>query len=155
MAYRSVSSALSWAIAQRCFPTGMCLKFVRTCYNVEPKYATAAIAWSKTRYRHSTTAPNGVPVWWTGGSRGFGHVAISAGGGFVISTDTAGRGRVGRTSIAHITSSWGQTYRGWTEDINAVRVYRPAAVAVEQTTQSSACPRLSHCSAAARSTTLC
>jgi hypothetical protein len=104
----------------------MCLKFVRTTYNVPPQYATAAIAWSKTRFRHSSTPPAGVPVWWTGGSRGFGHVAISAGGGFVISTDTGGRGRVGRTSIAHITNAWGQTYRGWTEDINKVRVYRPS-----------------------------
>jgi hypothetical protein len=51
------------------FPTGMCLKFVRTCYNVPPQYATAAIAWSKTKYRHTSTPPKGVPVWWTGGSR--------------------------------------------------------------------------------------
>jgi hypothetical protein len=103
----------------------MCLKFVRTSYNVPPQYATAAIAWSKTKYRHSSIPPKGVPVWWTGGSRGFGHVAISAGGGYVISTDSGGRGRVGRTSIRHITRAWGQTYRGWTEDINRVRVYRP------------------------------
>jgi hypothetical protein len=127
MATRSVLSALDWARGQRSFPTGMCLKFVRTCYNVPPQYATAAIAWSKTKYRHGGTPPKGVPVWWTGGSRGFGHVAISAGGGFVISTDSGGRGRVGRTSIAHITRAWGQTYRGWTEDINKVRVYRPTA----------------------------
>jgi hypothetical protein len=125
MATRSVGSALAWARSQRSFPTGMCLKFVRTCYNVQPAYATAAIAWSKTRYRHASTPPKGVPVWWTGGSRGFGHVAISAGGGYVISTDAGGRGRVGRTSIAHITNAWGQTYRGWTEDINRIRVYSP------------------------------
>ncbi|HEX2361407.1 MAG TPA: hypothetical protein VHI11_04980 [Jiangellaceae bacterium] len=89
------------------------------------RYGTAAIAWSKTKYRHSSIPPKGVPVWWTGGSRGFGHVAISAGGGYVISTDSGGRGRVGRTSIRHITKAWGQQYRGWTEDINGVRVYRP------------------------------
>jgi hypothetical protein len=127
MATRSVTSALAWASSQRSFPTGMCLKFVRTCYKVPPQYATAAIAWSKTKYRHGGTPPKGVPVWWTGGSRGFGHVAISAGGGFVISSDTGGRGRVGRTSIAHITKAWGQTYRGWTEDINKVRVYSPGS----------------------------
>jgi hypothetical protein len=126
MANRSAQSALGWAKAQRSFHTGMCLKFVRTCYNVQPKYATAAIAWRKTRYRHRSTPPKGVPVWWTGGSRGFGHIAISDGGGYVISTDTGGKGRVGRTSIKHITRAWGQTYRGWTEDINGVRVYLPS-----------------------------
>jgi hypothetical protein len=126
MAYRSTQSALGWAKAQRSFPTGICLKFVRTCYNVQPKYATAAIAWSKTKYRHRSTPPKGVPVWWTGGSRGFGHIAISDGGGYVISTDTGGKGRVGRTSIANITRAWGQTYRGWTEDINGIRVHWPS-----------------------------
>lgn len=123
MAHRSPKSALSWAKAQDKFQSGMCLKFVRTCYKVGPKYATAAIAWSKTRYRHTSVPPKGVPVWWTGGSRGFGHVAVSDGNGYVISTDTGGKGRVGRTSIKHITNTWGQTYRGWTEDINGVRVY--------------------------------
>lgn len=122
MAHRSPKSALSWAKAQDKFQSGMCLRFVRTCFKVDGKYATAAIAWSKTRYRHKSVPPKGVPVWWTGGSRGFGHVAISDGGGYVISTDTGGKGRVGRTSIKHITNAWGQTYRGWTEDINGVRV---------------------------------
>jgi hypothetical protein len=126
MTHRNATSAVGWAKAQRSFDSGMCLKFVRTCYNVPPKYASAAIAWSKTKYRHTSTPPKGVPVWWTGGSRGFGHVAISDGGGYVISTDTGGRGRVGRTSIKHITRSWRQTYRGWSEDINGVRVYVPS-----------------------------
>jgi hypothetical protein len=126
MAHRSLQSALSWARAQDKFETGMCLRFVRTCYKVDSKYASAAIAWSKTRYRHSSVPPKGVPVWWTGGTRGFGHVAISDGGGYVISTDTGGKGRVGRTSIRHITNAWSQTYRGWTEDINGVRVFTSA-----------------------------
>jgi hypothetical protein len=126
MTHRSTKSALGWAKAQRTYATGMCLKFVRTCYSVGPKHASAAIAWNKTKYRHTSTPPKGVPVWWTGGSRGFGHVAISDGGGYVISTDTGGKGRVGRTSIKHITTSWRQTYRGWTEDINGVRVYVPS-----------------------------
>ena len=127
MPHRSVDSALVWARGQRTFASGMCLRFVRTCYKVPPKYRTAAIAWSKTRYRHTSVPPRGVPVWWTGGSRGFGHVAISAGDGFVISTDSGGRGQVGRTSIRRITTAWGQTYRGWTEDINGVRVFVPSA----------------------------
>jgi hypothetical protein len=134
MGIRSPQSALAWARGRRSFQSGMCLKFVRTCYNVPPLHASAAIAWNKSRFRHSSTPPKGVPVWWTGGSRGFGHVAISDGGGFVISTDSGGKGRVGRTTISHITRAWHQTYRGWTEDINGVRVFRagssaPAATA--------------------------
>lgn len=123
MAHRSVKAALGWARSHRSFDSGMCLRFVRMCYNVPAKERSAAIAWSKTKYRHKSTPPRGVPVWWTGGSRGFGHVAISDGDGYVISTDCGGKGRVGRTSITHITRTWGQSYRGWTEDINGVRVY--------------------------------
>jgi hypothetical protein len=60
-------------------------------------------------------------VWWTGGT--FGHVAISAGGGYVISTDWPSAGNVGRVSIATLTDRWNKTYRGWSEDINEVKVF--------------------------------
>jgi len=104
------------------YQTGMCLKFVRTRYPVAVKYPHAASAWSRTKLRRTGTPPAGAPVWWTGGSRGYGHVAISAGGGYCYSTDIPGRGRVGKIAISALTRSWGQTYRGWSEDINDVRV---------------------------------
>lgn len=126
MALRSVSSALKLAQAYKTYASGMCLKFVRSLYNVPVVYPDAATAWRNTKYRHTSTPPKGVPVWWTGGSRGFGHVAISAGGGYVISTDYPSKGRVGKVKISTLTKAWGQTYRGWSEDINGYRVYKAA-----------------------------
>ena len=107
------------------FPTGMCLKFVRSCYNVPPQYATAAIAWSKTKYRHTSTPPKGVPVWWTGGSR----VSVTSRSlpvaDLYLHRQWRPRPRWPDVDIAH-HQGMGQTYRGWTEDINRVRVYRPS-----------------------------
>lgn len=104
-----------------------CLVFTRTCFNVGAKFGSAEIGWGKTQFRHgiASTPPLGVPVWWTNG--GDGHVAISAGDGTCYSTDIKRRGQVDVVAIAYITRHWGQTYRGWTEDVNGVRVYRATA----------------------------
>lgn len=120
MAIRSATSALSLAKRTRTYATRMCLKFVRTRYGVGSRYKNAAIAWAHTKRRHGGTPPKGVPVWWTGGA---GHVAISAGSGYCISTDWPSRGRVGLVKISTLTRRWGKRYRGWSEDINGVRVY--------------------------------
>jgi hypothetical protein len=126
---RSPAQALAYAHSQSQRGTywgiGYCLKFVHSCFNAGARYGTASIAYSHTRYRHTSTPPAGVPVWWTGGSHGYGHVAMSAGGGYVYSTDVYRAGRVDRARISHITSAWGLHYRGWSEDINGVRVYHP------------------------------
>jgi len=122
----SPMQALTRAKEFTTYPSGMCLRFVRSLYNVPAKYADAATAWAHTKYRHSSTPPKGVPVWWTGGSSGHGHVAISDGNGYVISTDYPRRGRVGRVLISTLTRAWNLRYRGWSEDINDVRVYHAA-----------------------------
>jgi hypothetical protein len=131
MATRPPASAVTYAESQSHRGTywgiGMCLKFTRSCFNVPSRYSTAALAWANTRHRHSTTPPAGAPVWWTGGSRGFGHVALSAGGGYVWSTDVLRSGRVDRVKISHITNAWNLHYRGWSEDINGVRVHAAPA----------------------------
>jgi hypothetical protein len=125
-AVRIGSAATAWANRVATFRSGYCLSFARQCFSVAPRYGTAAIAWANTRYRHTSTPPAAVPVWWTGGSRGYGHVAFSLGGGSLRSTDYPSRGRVGRVSIGTLNRIWGQRYRGWSEDINGVRVWRPA-----------------------------
>lgn len=104
------------------FGEGECLWRVHDCYGVGNKYPDAATAFSHTKFRHSTPAPEGVPVWWTGGSHGFGHVAISVGGGICWTTDFKRPGYFDLAPISEITRAWGLTYQGWTEDINDVRV---------------------------------
>jgi hypothetical protein len=130
---RSPTAAADFAKSQShrgvIWRVGVCLKFTRTCFGVSSRYLTASSAYAHAQHRHSTgTPPRGVPVWWTGGSRGFGHVAVSDGGGYCWSTDVLRAGRVDRVKISHITNAWNLPYRGWSEDINGVRVYTPVAL---------------------------
>jgi hypothetical protein len=121
------AAALSWM--QRQSRSGAsnwhnkCLMDVRMALGVPSKYGTAAIGWAHTRKRHSGTPPPGVPVWWTGGQ---GHVALSAGGGYVWTNDFVRDGRIDKASISDITRRWGKPYQGWSEDINDVDVYSPS-----------------------------
>ena len=108
---------------------GYCLREVRECYGVGPAAPDATSAWENARYKHRETdftkIPRGVPIFWTGGSGGHGHVAIST--GFLArcwSTDIRRSGYFDRVPIAEISERWGLRLVGWTEDLNGVRVYR-------------------------------
>lgn len=101
---------------------GYCEKFCRTCAGAAALAASAADAYYAAKYRHTGTPPRGAFVFWTGGSHGYGHVAISDGNGWCWSTDIKRPGRVDRVAISTITTRWGLTLKGWTEDNNGVRV---------------------------------
>lgn len=106
----------------------LCLKRVRTLLGVPAKYPSAIVAWDHvaTADRHrGALPPRGVPVFWRGGQ--YGHVALSDGGGWCFSTDIKRRGRLDRVRIDLVTQRWGYAYLGWTETLNGVRVYDPAA----------------------------
>jgi hypothetical protein len=127
MGLRIGSAAIAWAVGQNRRPMRNwnrdCLMFTRMCFNVGPLYPTAESGYFHTRYRHPTgTPPPGVPVWWTDGRQG--HVALSAGGGYVWTNDYKRKGKIDKVPIAQITRAWGKRYRGWSEDINGVRVYK-------------------------------
>ena len=139
MAIRTGRDAVDWAKDQVTDPTppageddwfGWCLVFVRRCFNVGALYGSAEKGYYGTDFMHSATGtpPLGVPVWWTNG--GDGHVVISAGQGYCYSTDIKRHGQVDKVAISYITRHWGQHYRGWSEDINGVRVWRPSAASL-------------------------
>lgn len=73
--------------------------------------------------------PRGVPVAFSGGSRGYGHRAVSLGGGKIRSTDMTATGYapgvVGTTTIAQIERSMGVTYTGWSETISGNPIPNP------------------------------
>lgn len=96
--------------------TGLCLAFVRTVWGIEPTGIPHANAgWERSTKRHDDLRPaKGAPVYWKVGQ--YGHVALSAGGGAVYTTDFKRRGKVDVVSIGAITSGWNADYRGWTED---------------------------------------
>jgi hypothetical protein len=117
--WRKAAHTTSW-------PPDMCLNFVRSMYGLAGKYARAIDQWNAVpdALRHSYyTAPVGVPVCWSGGSTGAGHIALSDGNGYVFSTDISGAGTVSRVHISEIQAKWGETYLGWIETCEDVRVY--------------------------------
>lgn len=67
------------------------------------------------RHPGDRNPPAGVPVAWAGGSSGFGHRAISLGGGKIRSTDANGLGWVGTVPLAWVEQNWGLRYLGWSE----------------------------------------
>lgn len=109
----------------------LCLKFVRTVLQVPAKAPRAIDAWHAVPDGHQHgwyNPPAGVPVFWSGGSSGAGHVALADGHGHVYSSDILRDGKVDLVPIATIHAKWGLTYLGWTESLNGVLVYEtPAA----------------------------
>jgi len=112
------------AVGERGVWRHMCLSFVRTRYGLPIRHHSAIAAWHAARHKHYGLPPAGVPVFWSGGSRGHGHVAISLGHGRIISTDLPYPGHVTRTTLSAPRRHWGLHYLGWTEDLNGYRIYR-------------------------------
>lgn len=119
MAYTAAASARN-AENDRTNAPGMCLQVVRTWCGISAKYGDAATAWRNTNDRHpgDRKPPRGSAVYWTGGSKGYGHIALSLGKGKVRSTDAGGRGVVATVDLGWVERNWGQTYEGWSWDIN-------------------------------------
>lgn len=96
----------------------MCDQFVARMYGFDSSgYATAVKNWQATpanlKHPGDWNAPAGALMYWSGGSTGAGHVAISLGNGSIISTDATGPGVVGQVPARLPTDKWGHPYLGW------------------------------------------
>lgn len=122
----SSAQAIAFAQAQAAAPTQnwyeKCQTFVREALGFgEGTAPTAQAAWDDTIstggkvHKGDQNPPAGVPVYWSGGSSGDGHVALSAGSGYVYSTDIGGNGTVSLVPLMSIQQKWGLTYEGWAE----------------------------------------
>jgi hypothetical protein len=81
--------------------------------------ADAVDGYKATKHKHlDRNPPAGVPVFWSGGSHGYGHAAVSLGGGKIRSTDAGGRGKVATVDLGWVERSWGLHYLGWTDDLH-------------------------------------
>lgn len=94
---------------------GRCDEWVAKYYGYSSSgYNTASSHWAAIpagdKHPGDNNPPAGALVFWGGGA---GHVAISTGGGNVISTDYPRSGMVSKTSISSITNGWGKSYLGW------------------------------------------
>lgn len=118
-AAQAVSVALSYASHGTAISPGMCDHYAAAFYGLSHSgFSTAKSHYlsTPTGYRHGTsTAPLGALCFWGGGSSGAGHVAISIGGGRIVSTDMPRSGRCGVVSLGTIGSLWGLPYYGWTD----------------------------------------
>jgi hypothetical protein len=65
---------------------------------------------------HKHTSPNppaGALVYYGVPDRGFGHAVVSAGGGYIWSTDIKRPGKVDRVPLSLPVTQWGLPFRGW------------------------------------------
>ncbi|MEX0427681.1 hypothetical protein AB3X52_08625 [Nocardioides sp. DS6] len=108
---------------------GQCLAWSREQAGIPSKYADATSAWDHATGRHPDSAdpPRGAAVYWTGGSSGHGHIAISLGDGQVRSSDAGGTGQVATVSIRHLSLEWNLQYAGWANSINGYTIPGVAA----------------------------
>jgi hypothetical protein len=102
----------------------LCLRFVRKVYGLPARDRSAIAAWHEAASKHKgdRQPPAGVPVFWSGG--GPGHVALSLGDGWVLTSDYPSAGRVTKVSISALHAAWHLQYLGWTDDLEGVVVHR-------------------------------
>lgn len=111
-----------------------CLAVAQKTFNVAPFAATAQIAWNWNNAKHQDrNLPDGcfVPIWWTGGTGNYGHVAVAKRSGNRIQVWSSPyrhkpffdyfEGELNAT-IDNISRIYGVVYAGWTETMNTTRI---------------------------------
>lgn len=111
-----------------------CLAVAQKTFNVAPFAATAQIAWNWNNTKHQDrNLPDGcfVPIWWTGGTGNYGHVAVAKRSGNRIQIWSSPyrhkpyfdyfEGELNAT-IDNVSRIYGVAYAGWTETMNTTRV---------------------------------
>jgi hypothetical protein len=103
---------------------GHCLEWARERADIPPLYDDAATAWVNATGKRpgDRHPPVGAAVYWTGGSSGYGHIAISVGHGKVRSSDAGGEGRVDTVGVDWAEKKWGLRYAGWSDSINGYTI---------------------------------
>ena len=103
---------------------GYCLQQVREWAGIPARFPTAAIAWNYAERKQTSRTPRrGAFMFWTGGSKGYGHIALHLGNGLIRSTDAGGSGRVATRTLEWFETNWpSQNYVGWTDNVNGITV---------------------------------
>lgn len=101
---------------------GYCLQWSRERADIGPAYPDASTAWKYAHHRHKgdRNPPRGAMVYWTGGSKGYGHIAPSVGGGKIRSSDAGGAGRPATVDLGWVERAWGLPYAGWADNVNNI-----------------------------------
>ena len=138
---RTGEAAIAWGRSQITSPSQswyrLCLKFVRSCYDIPAMYPDAGKAWDAAKLKHRTSdpmaIPRGAPVHFEMSSVAD-HIALGLGRGLCLTNDF-GAGNAGKivvARIADICTQWNAQLLGWSEDLNGKQVYTPAAPPAEK-----------------------
>ena len=105
---------------------GYCLRTVRgPIFEVPALWPDAETAWEEADGQHRTADPMAIPFgavpYWLNG--GFGHVAVSVGGGLCLTTDYRRPGYVDLAPIAALGPWCRGKLVGWAEELNGVDVW--------------------------------
>lgn len=111
-----------------------CLAVAQRAFNVAPFAESAQIAWSWNNTKHQDrNLPDGcfIPIWWTGGYKNYGHVAIAKRNGNRIQIWSSPytrkpffdyfEGELNAT-IDTVSRIYSVSYAGWTETMNTTRI---------------------------------
>lgn len=111
-----------------------CLAVTQKVFGVAPFAESAQIAWSWNNTKHQDrNLPDGcfVPIWWTGGYKNYGHVAVAKRTGNRIQIWSSPYTRKPffdyfegelNTTIDTVSRIYGVAYAGWTETMNITRI---------------------------------
>ena len=111
-----------------------CLAVTQKVFGVAPFAESAQIAWNWNNTKHQDrNLPDGcfVPIWWTGGYKNYGHVAIAKRTGNRIQIWSSPYTRKPffdyfegelNTTIDTVSRIYGVAYVGWTETMNTTRI---------------------------------
>lgn len=128
MVAQNAEDAVANARSYKTCRPGQCLMYSRTWLEIGSANPTAAAAWANAVYRHAgdRSVPKGAPVFWTGGSRGYGHIAIVVSPGdnpIIRSTDVTYAGVVNEAPLSWFDAHWTSLhYAGWAESLNGVTI---------------------------------
>jgi hypothetical protein len=120
----SGQAALDNARQWSSYPPGYCLKFCRAeAWRIGGLYGSAIDAWHGAVHRHpgDRNPPVGAPMFYSGGT--YGHIVVCGddpGDDDIRGTDMPKSGQVSDGDMDWPVTNWGQTYLGWTEDLNGV-----------------------------------
>ena len=111
-----------------------CLAVAQKTFNVAPFAESAQIAWNWNNTKHTDrNLPDGcfVPIWWIGGYKNYGHVAIAKRTGNRIQIWSSPYTRKPffdyfegelNTTIDIVSRIYSVAYAGWTETMNTTRI---------------------------------
>ena len=111
-----------------------CLAVTQKVFGVAPFAESAQIAWNWNNTKHQDrNLPDGcfIPIWWTGGYKNYGHVAIAKRTGNRIQIWSSPYTRKPffdyfegelNVTIDTISRIYGVSYAGWTETMNTTRI---------------------------------